>query len=44
MRAVLRRYRDHYRTRNLKQYRAGNRRVRQWIVQASRELGMMPTS
>ena len=44
VRAVLRRYRDHYRTRNLKQYRAGNRRVRQWIAQASQELGMMPTS
>ena len=44
VRSVLLRYRDHYRTRNLKQYRAGNRRVRQWIVQASRELGMMPTA
>ena len=44
VRAVLRRYRDFYRTRNLKEYRAGNRRVRQWIVQASRELGMMPTT
>jgi Tol biopolymer transport system component len=44
VRSVLRRYRDHYRTRNLKQYRAGNRRVRQWIAQASQELGMMPTS
>ena len=44
VRAVLRRYRDFYRTRNLKEYRAGNRRVRQWIVQASRELVMMPTT
>jgi hypothetical protein len=43
-RAVLTRYRDHYRTRNLKQYRSGNRRVRQWIAQASHELGMMPTT
>jgi imidazolonepropionase-like amidohydrolase len=43
VRAVLSRYRDHYRTLNLKQYRAGNRRVRQWIADAARELGMMPT-
>lgn len=44
VRAVLRRYRDHYRTRNIKQYRTGNRRVRQWVAEASRELGMMPTA
>lgn len=44
VRAVLHRYRDYYRTRNLKEYRTGNRRVRQWIVQASRELGMQPTT
>jgi hypothetical protein len=42
--AVLRRYRDHYRLRNLKQYRAGNRRVRQWFIEAARELGMTPTN
>ena len=44
VRAVLHRYRDFYRTRNLKEYRTGNRRVRQWIAQASRELGMQPTT
>lgn len=44
VRQVLSRYRDHYRTLNLKQYRAGNRRVRQWIAMAAHELGMMPTS
>ena len=44
VRSVLKRYRDHYRTRNLKQYRTGNRQVRQWIAQASNELGMMPTA
>jgi imidazolonepropionase-like amidohydrolase len=43
VRAVLSRYRDHYRTLNLKQYRTGNRQVRQWIAAAARELGMMPT-
>jgi hypothetical protein len=44
VRAVLRRYRDYYRLRNLKQYRSGNRRVRQWIASAARELGMLPTT
>ncbi|MEQ9315226.1 MAG: amidohydrolase family protein [Henriciella sp.] len=44
VRAVLTRYRDHYRLRNLKQYRIGNRRVRQWFAQVSRELGMVPTT
>ncbi len=41
---VLRRYKDHYRVRNLKAYIAGNRKQRQWIVQASKELGLMPTT
>ncbi|HEY1144157.1 MAG TPA: amidohydrolase family protein [Sphingomicrobium sp.] len=44
VRAVLHRYRDYYRTRNLKEYRTGNRRVRQWYIQAARELGMQPTT
>lgn len=43
-RALLRRYRDHYRTRNAKQYLIGNRKQRQWLVQAAAELGMMPTT
>ncbi|WP_300379080.1 amidohydrolase family protein [Henriciella sp.] len=42
--AVLRRYRDHYRIRNLKQYRTGNRRVRQWFAQSARDLSMTPTT
>ena len=41
---VLRRYKDHYRVRNLKAYIAGSRRQRQWLVQASKELGLMPTT
>ncbi|MGH2360969.1 MAG: amidohydrolase, partial [bacterium] len=41
---VLKRYRDHYRTRNIKLYRTGNRRVRQWVAMAAAELGMMPTT
>lgn len=44
IRKVLLRYRDHYRLRNLKMYKTGNRRVRQWVAQVSRELGMMPTT
>jgi len=44
VRAVLSRYRDDYRVGNLKMYRSGNRRVRQWIVMAARELGLQPTT
>lgn len=43
-RAVLSRYKTHYRVRNLKSYIAGSRRQRQWIVQAARDLGLMPTT
>ncbi len=43
-RAVLERYRDRYRVRNVKAYLAGNRRQRQWIVQAAHELELMPTT
>jgi hypothetical protein len=43
-RALLTRYRDHYRTRNVKQYLIGNRRQRQWLVQAAAQMGMMPTT
>lgn len=42
--ATLRRYRDEYGTHLLKSYLVGDRRQRQWVVQASRELGMMPTT
>ncbi len=42
--AVLRRYRDHYRLRNIKMYRTGNRRVRQWIAAAAGRLGLHPTT
>ncbi|WP_380876077.1 amidohydrolase [Sphingomonas sp. DBB INV C78] len=44
VRAVLRRYRDHYRTSNIKEYRAGNRRVRQWVAMAAQEMGMLATT
>ena len=42
--AVLQKYRDHYKTRNIKAYLSGNRKQRQFVIQASKELGMMPTT
>ncbi|MGN5373395.1 amidohydrolase [Sphingomonas hankookensis] len=42
--AILSRYRDHYRTRNLKSYLVGGRAVRQRVVAAARRMGMMPTT
>jgi len=41
---VLSRYTDHFRTGNLKEYRTGNRRVRQWVAMAAQELGLQPTT
>ena len=41
---VIKRYRDHYRTRNLKSYVVGNRKQRQFVAMAAHELGMMPTT
>ena len=43
-RKVLRRYSDYYDTKTLKQYVAGNREQRQWIIQAANELKLMPTT
>ena len=39
----IKRYKEAYRTNTLKQYVAGDRIVRQWIIQASREYGLTPT-
>jgi hypothetical protein len=44
VRAVLRRYRDAYGLGNIKEYRTGSRKVRQWVSQAARELGILPTT
>lgn len=41
---LLGRYRDFYETRNLKSYVIGNRRQRQFVIGASEQLGMMPTT
>jgi imidazolonepropionase-like amidohydrolase len=43
-RDVLRRYSDHYNTRTIKQYMVGDRKVRQWVIMAARELGLTPTT
>ena len=42
--SYLRRYSDHYNTPNIKAYISGNREQRQWVVKASQELGLMPTT
>ena len=43
-RRVLKRYSDYYDTKTIKQYVAGNREQRQWIIQAANELKLMPTT
>ncbi|MEE8244720.1 MAG: amidohydrolase family protein, partial [Pseudomonadales bacterium] len=42
--AVLTRYKDHYRVKNLKAYVSGNRKQRQWLIQAAKKLQLMPTT
>ncbi|MCP3730917.1 amidohydrolase family protein [Sphingomonas sp. MG17] len=44
VRGVLRRYRDAWGLRNIKQYRGESRTVRQWIAIAAKELGLLPTT
>ncbi len=43
-RRVLKRYADYYHTNTIKQYLAGDRNVRQWIIMASKEKNIMPTT
>jgi Tol biopolymer transport system component len=43
-RTVLRRYSEYFDTKTFKMYMAGNRRQRQWLIMAARELGLMPTT
>ena len=43
-RDVLRRYSEHYNTKTIKQYLAGDRKVRQWVIIAARELGLTTTT
>jgi Tol biopolymer transport system component len=42
--AVLTRFRDEYRTRNIKAYMVGDRARRQYMVEAAKQVGMMPTT
>ncbi len=42
--AVLQRYRDLYRVNNIKAYVSGSRQQRQWLIEAARELNLMPTT
>ncbi len=41
---VVSRYAEHYRLGNLKEYRSGNRRVRQWIAAAADHSGLLATT
>lgn len=43
-RRVMRRYSQYYDTKTLKMYIGGNRQQRQWILNAAREQGIMPTT
>jgi len=43
-RDVLRRYSDHYNTKTIKQYLAGDRKIRQWVIMAAQEQGLTPTT
>ena len=42
-RDVLRRYSEFYKTNTIKQYMVGDRKVRQWVIMAAKELGLSPT-
>ena len=41
---VLSRYRRYFGIHNIKQYLVGNRKRRQWVIQAANELGLLPTT
>ena len=42
--AVLERYKKKYRTHLIKSYLPGSRQVRQWVIRACRELGLIVTA
>jgi len=44
VRDFVSRYREHYGTHLLKSYLVGSRQVRQWVIRASAELRLMPTT
>lgn len=41
---VLRQYSEYYDTKTIKMYLTGNRKHRQWVIMAAKELGLMPTT
>ncbi len=41
---VLKQYSEYYNTKTIKMYLTGNRKTRQWIIQASKEQKLMPTT
>jgi Tol biopolymer transport system component/imidazolonepropionase-like amidohydrolase len=41
---VLKQYSDYYDTKSIKMYLVGNRQHRQWVIQAAKEQGLMPTT
>lgn len=43
-RNVLKQYSDYYNTKTIKMYLVGNRKHRQWIVEACKDLKLMPTT
>jgi Tol biopolymer transport system component len=43
-RDVVRRYAEHFNTQTIKQYMVGDRKVRQWVIMAAREMGLTPTT
>jgi len=44
VRNALKRYSEFYRTFTIKEYMTGNRKQRQWMIMAARELKLMPTT
>ncbi len=44
VRNSLKRYSEFYHTATIKQYMAGNRKQRQWVIMAAKEQGLMPTT
>lgn len=42
--AFVKRYKDHYKTDTVKEYIAGDRIVRQWVIRAAKEYHLMPTT
>ncbi|TNE71532.1 amidohydrolase [bacterium] len=43
-RQVMKQYSEYYHTKTLKMYLVGNRKQRQWVIQAAKEQNIMPTT